>query len=184
MQIKYAVCAFAAYALIFVLSFNVPVNAAQPSLRDTYTNGVLSSKEDIGLWTSDGYNYYFTYCGEEFYAVYYGDTWKIYDSYRIVNANDIEIICSALSDAHPVPGKDYYSYRTPSDMAFEWIQHNIAYHELPEGNSWRYHAGNVDIDPQDQGKSFQEIYEDRTGRKMDILFIRDKIMEIIERYLH
>jgi hypothetical protein len=53
-------------------------------------------------------------------------------------------------------------------MAFEWQQHNIAYEQLPEGNQWRESAMNVDLDPDDQGKTFKEMYEERTGKKLDL----------------
>lgn len=60
------------------------------------------------------------------------------------------------------------SFRTPEDMADEWMQHNIAYAILPEGNEWISHVRGVDLDPYDQGKSFIEIYRDRTGKEFDL----------------
>ena len=60
------------------------------------------------------------------------------------------------------------SYRTADDMAYEWVQHNLAYEILPEGNSFRNSAKDVDLDPRDQGMSLVEIYEDRTGKKIDL----------------
>ena len=80
----------------------------------------------------------------------------------------MKIICQALIDVHPVHGKDLSSYRTADDMAYEWEQHNIAYKYLPDDSSWKGSAGNVDLDPYDQGRSFEEIYEDRTGEKFSI----------------
>lgn len=150
---------------------------------ELFTNGTLYSKEELNLYSSDGYNYSFTYHNEIFNAVYLGNSWKIYDSYRIVNAKDMQTICAALSEAHPVYGRDYASYRTPSDMAYEWIQHNIAFLELPEGSYWREHARNVDLDPEDQGRSFKEIYEDRTGTQLSIPDLTEKIIEKVKGYL-
>ena len=53
------------------------------------------------------------------------------------------------------------SYRTPEDMAFEWQQHNFVYVMLPEESEWRQNVKDVDLDPKDQGKTYQEMYEDR-----------------------
>ena len=53
-------------------------------------------------------------------------------------------------------------------MTFEWIQHNIAYDILPENNKWKENAKDVDLDPQDQNKTFKEIYESRTGEVIDL----------------
>ncbi len=133
----------------------------------------LSSPEDINLRSDDGWSYYFTYKDEDYYAEYSSDTWKIYNSYRIKSPRDILLICKALDAEHRVPSRDYESFRTPADMAFEWEQHNIAYEQLPEDNSWRANAKNVDLDPEDQGKTFKDIYEERTGNKIDL----EKIME-------
>ena len=106
----------------------------EPSLYGVFNGGILSSPDDINLRSGDGVNYLFTYNGLDFNAEYTYSSWKVYNSYRIVNSNDIEIICTALSNEHPVPDRDYISYRTPADMTFEWMQHNIAYNQLPEGN--------------------------------------------------
>ena len=76
-------------------------------------------------------------------------------------------ICQALIDIHPIHGSDMISYRTSDDMVYEWLQHNFAYSVLPDDNLWKNNAKNVDFDPQDQGKSIKEIYEDRTGKKFD-----------------
>jgi len=149
--------------------------------------GSLSSPEDINLRSDDGYSYYFTYKDEDFYAEYYDDVWTIYNSYKITNSRDITMICRALSDEHPIHGRDMESYRTPSDMAFEWEQHNIAYEQLPDDNSWKASAKNVDLDPQDQGKTFKEIYEDRTGKEItldDVFDKKDKIRQKLEELLN
>ena len=148
----------------------------QPGQSDTYQ---LKSTEDIGLTNYDGIgaNYLFTYRGEEFHTLYQNDCWTIYDSYKITNKHDMKIICQALIDVHPVHGKDFESYRTAKDMAYEWEQHNLAYKYLPEDSPWRESAANVDLDPYDQGRSYEEIYEDRTGQEFDL---KEKIEESIK----
>ena len=60
------------------------------------------------------------------------------------------------------------SYRTVDDLVYEWQQHNLAYTILPDDNSWKEHAKDVDLNPDDQGKSLEEMYEDRTGNELDI----------------
>lgn len=142
-------------------------------------SGRLTSTADIGLTNYDGMGakYYFTYKGEEFRTLYQNDCWTIYDSYKITDTHDMEIICQALIDVHPVHGKDLSSYRTAEDMAYEWEQHNLAYKYLPEDNAWRPSAANVDFDPEDQGRSFEEIYEDRTGQELDL---KEKVKESLE----
>lgn len=138
----------------------------------------LSSPEDINLKTDDDSIYAFDYDGEKFFAVFYIDTWEIHNSYRITDHDDIVTICRALSQEHPVPSKDRTSYRTPEDMAYEWEQHNLVYEQLPEDSHWKSDAKNVDLDPDDQGKTIKEIYEDRTGKKITL----DTIIEKINSY--
>lgn len=145
--------------------------------------GRLESPSDIGLRDVDGggTNYAFTYNGEEFRAMYLYDCWTIYDSYKITRRHDMKIICQALIDEHPVHGSDLESFRTAKDMAYEWRQHNLAYRYLPEDNAWRQHAANVDLDPQDQGRTIEEIYEDRTGQEIDLKEkVTEKVKESIE----
>ena len=105
----------------------------------------------------------FHYGGEEFVAYFDTYSWRVYDSYKITNHDDIVIICQALLDEHPVYGSDWESLRTADDMAYEWEQHNLAYNMLPEYSHWRDDAKDVDLDPDDQGKSVQELYESRIG---------------------
>lgn len=132
--------------------------------------GILSSVNDINFHDVDGAskNYSFTYNGSDFQAVYTTDNWKVRDSYLITNNDDITIICEALIGAHPVHGKDMVSYRTKEDMAYEWQQHNLAYTFLPEGNRWKNKAKDVDLNPEDQGLSFDEIYERQSGKKLNL----------------
>ena len=53
-------------------------------------------------------------------------------------------------------------------MAFEWLQHNVAYAFLPDDSAWKRSAKDVDLNPADQGKTFQEMYEDRSGKTLRI----------------
>jgi len=122
--------------------------------------------EKIEIQDIDGKNYTFDYKGETFSAIYTTDNWKIIDSYRIKDKNDITTICEALIDIHPIHGADMVTYRTATDMAFEWLQHNLAYEILPEGNSWRRNAKDVDLNPEDQYRTLAEMYEARTGKKL------------------
>lgn len=131
-------------------------------------NSILSSPEDIALTDTDGEGtrYSFTYGDETYYAVYTPDNWKIIDSYKITNRSDMIIICEALRDIYPIHGSDMESFRTAEDMAYEWVQHNIAYTILPPGSPWRDNARDVDINPADQGKSMIEMYQAKTGREL------------------
>lgn len=112
-------------------------------------------------------NYSFNYSGEDFSVVYTTDHWKIIDSYKITSASDMEVICQALINIHPIHGVDMVSYRTAEDMAYEWLQHNVAYEYLPDDNPWKAKCKDVDFNPEDQGKTFYEIYEERTGEEFD-----------------
>lgn len=94
--------------------------------------------------------------------VYYQpDVWSVYESYRVTDHDDLVTICQMLIDEHPIHGSDYESYRTAEDMAYEWEQHNYAYELLPADSPWRESVSNVDLDPEDQGKSLRELYKDR-----------------------
>lgn len=140
--------------------------------------GILSDAADIELTDTDGAgkDYIFYYAGDEFKARYTKDNWKVVDSYKITNEQDITIICEALADEHSIPGSDGVSVRTAEDMAYEWIQHNIAYLILPDDNRFKDNARDVDINPEDQGKSFEEMYKDRTGKELTV----DDIMNMIQ----
>ena len=92
-----------------------------------------------------GYNYYFDYNGETFYCMYETDNWRIIDSYKIHDEHDMRIICQSLINIYPIHSKDYSSYRSP------------------ENNSWRLSAKDVDFDPKDQGKTYEEFFEEKTG---------------------
>ena len=163
-----------------------PVRATEEdfSLWDEVLSNIdFDSTNDIDLRTDNGYDYTFTYHGEDFRVLYQARSWKIYDSWKIMNPFDILHICTVLSEEHPVPSRDYTSWRTPSDMAYEWVQHNLAYLELPEGNAFRNNAKNVDLDPRDQGRTFQEFYQDRTGKDVDSSELISKAIDALKERL-
>ena len=116
----------------------------------------------------NGTNYTFQYEDEVFQAIYANDSWRIIDSYKIKSENVIKMICEALIEIHPIHGKDMVSFRTVEDLTYEWLQHNLAYELLPENNSWRKNAKDVDLDPYDQGRTLEEMYEARTGKQFSI----------------
>lgn len=162
-------------AIIFVFKFQNSENKnviSEAETLDVISNsekekdknkGVLNSVKDIDLQDTDGKekNYTFEYKGDTYRAVYTTDNWKIIDSYKIRNKNDMAIICEALIEVHPIHGKDMKSYRTVEDLVYEWTQHNYAYDLLPEENNWKSHAKDVDLNPEDQGKNLQEMYKAR-----------------------
>ena len=128
------------------------------------------SAADFDLYDADGNetNYILVYHDEEFTARYTEDNWKIIDSYKITDTEDMTAICQALLDIHPVHGRDMRSVRTAEDMAFEWMRHNIAYELLPDESPWKKNAKDVDLNPADQNRTLPEMYEDRTGREFHV----------------
>ena len=106
----------------------------------------------------DEENYSFEFDGMTFYACYTPDNWHITDSYRVRQTEDMKVICQALIDLHPIHGSDMESWRTPEDMAEEWIYHDLAYELLSDGDPWKERAKDVDLDPYDQGKSLYELF--------------------------
>jgi len=146
------------------------LNDALESAASSSDGGSLSDVKDIGLTSTDGSgkNYVFYCNGEEFSAVYREDNWKIIDSYKIENSADMKIICQALIDEHPVHGRDMVSYRTAEDMVYEWEIHNLAYSFLKDDETMRAKAKDVDFDPEDQGRTLEEIYYSRTGKELSI----------------
>ena len=139
-------------------------------------------EEDITITLIDldgnGTNYSFKYHDATFYATYTPDNWHIENSYKIKNTSAIRAVCEALIKVHQIHGKDMVSYRTVDDLTYEWIQHNLAYEYLPEDNVWRKSAKHVDLNPEDQGLSFEQIYESITGEKLNDK-IKSKIKKII-----
>ncbi len=146
-------------------------DAAENKIKEQSSQtGLLSSSEDIQLTNTDGdgKNYTFIYDGETFDAVYIPDHWKVVDSYKIDSEADMMIICQALIDEHQVHGRDMVSYRTAEDMVYEWEIHNLAYVFIGDDERLKNKAKDVDFDPEDQGRNFEEIYYDRTGKELDI----------------
>lgn len=168
----------------FNLDSDIVEDAKSAAERISEETGILTSTSDINLTDTDGSgtNYTFVYDSETYKAVYRTDNWTIFDSYKINNMADMTIICQALIDTSPVHGRDMQSYREASDMAYEWMQHNVAYMALPDDSPLKSHAKDVDFDPEDQNKTFDEIYKDRTGKDLDIDDIlteeeQDKLIE-------
>ncbi|MBR3255252.1 MAG: hypothetical protein IKF97_03400 [Clostridia bacterium] len=127
---------------------------------------ILTTIEQLNIQDIDGKetNYMFTYKEQEYKAIYTTDNWHIENSYQIRNYNDMEIICEALINIHPIHGKDKVSYRTVDDLVYEWELHNIAYDLLPEDNKWKSNVKHVDLNPEDQGKDLAEMYKARIER--------------------
>lgn len=140
------------------------------SSKKSENTGLLTGTKDINLTSTDGgeKNYTFVYDGVTYSAIHTVDHWTIIDSYKINNSADMRIICQALIDVFPVHGADMKSYRTAEDMTFEWQQHNIGYIILGENSEWASHLKDVDFDPGDQGKTIDEMYEDRTGKEFNL----------------
>lgn len=126
----------------------------------------------IALYPVDdtGSNYALEY-GDKVLDVYYEpDVWSVHDSYLVTDHDDLVAICQLLINEHPIHGSDYVSYRTAVDMAYEWHQHNYAYQLLPEDSPWRESVSNVDLDPEDQGRSLRELYETRVEDRQPLLY--------------
>ena len=141
------------------------VTAERPAGTTSLPASLLTAPEDIALHeTEESGQYQFTYGSEIFSAVYTTNHWKVIDSCRITNPVDIQYICEALRQEHPIPSADYKGWRTAEDMAYEWQQHNLAHALLPENSEWRSHTQDVDLNPEDQGKSLYDLYRERTGR--------------------
>ena len=134
-------------------------------IEGVYSEGgrAILTKEELKLEDSDGQGkkYTFKYCDEVYTAIYTKDNWHINDSYKIKNKKDIIIICEALINVHPIHGADMQSWRSPEDMMYEWVQHNLAYEYLPESSEWKIRAKDVDLNPEDQGKSMREMFNVR-----------------------
>ena len=160
-------------------------DTAETTTEETAETTGGTAGEDINLRDiyGGGYQYLFTYKGEDYTAIYSYDNWCVYDSYKITSGRAMKKICQALIDEHPIHGSDYESFRTADDMVYEWKQHNIAHSILPDDNAWKTTTGNVDFDPEDQGKSVQELYEDRTGEKFDLMEHSDDIREYLKNKL-
>ena len=168
----------AMFACIYFI--NIANTKAEDSVKATNTSNTIESanyevneKETekynpviINL-NNDNTNYMFNYNNEEFFATYTLDNWHINDSYKIADIDDIEAICNALIEIHPIHGDDLVSFRTAKDMASEWTKHNLLYMILPDESNWKNSAKDVDLDPYDQNKSLSEMYKQRTGKEFD-----------------
>lgn len=154
--------------LLFLI-FNKYNNNYTPPIEDNEkVSGILDiNKFDIIDIDGNKTNYKFIYDNEEFFAIYTLDNWKIINSYKISNLEDMSIICTKLIEIHPIHGRDMNSFRTVEDMTYEWAEHNLAYLIIPNDNPWKLNAKDVDFDPYDQGKNIIQIYEDRTGKKFE-----------------
>ena len=135
--------------------------------------GLIRESAEIGLTPDEeaqgrGETYTFSYDGKPYTAVYTADHWKITDSYRITNVWDMQVIAQALCDVHTIRGADRDSVRTGEDMAFEWLQHDQAYMLLPDGAALKENAADVDFDPSDIGKTYEEIFAARSGKRRGI----------------
>lgn len=143
------------------------VEEARTSAGDASTEPeivpLLSSTEDIGLTSTDGKNYTFTYDERQYTAIYTPDHWKVRDSYDINSTEDMTIICQALISEHPIHTRDMVSYRTAEDMVYEWEVHNIAYFLFSDENEAKTHARDVDFNPEDAGLTFEEYYDKYMG---------------------
>ena len=129
----------------------------------TESLSLLKSADDIMLRDTDGQgiNFCFEYDNETFSAFWKTDKWQIIDSYKIENEDDIKIICEALRNVHQVQNAERNGFRTAEDMAYEWVQHNLAYEMLPDDSGYKDNAKDVDLNPDDQGKSLYDLFVDR-----------------------
>ena len=125
----------------------------------------------ISQFKNDKNKYKFNYKEDNEYTAEWDEdksSWKVNDSYQIENYDDILKICNALSKEHPVPlGDGTDGYRTPEDMAYEWVQHNIGYQLclslsfIEKAKSGLDNCMHVDINPGDQGKSVWQLIKER-----------------------
>ena len=129
---------------------------AGESGADNYPS-LLASTGDLNLRSDDSEHYSFEYGGTTYSAEFQGNSWRIYDSYRIMNHEDMLLICQALTAEHPIPTADGKGNRTIQDLAHEWDQHNFAFTLLPEGSEWKERARHVDLNPEDQGKELMDF---------------------------
>ena len=165
--------------LLGTIIFIIPIFLKQTTKNEDNNNSTEEAKEikeeikpitDINLRKKekDSETYLFEYRKKTYEAIYTPDNWHITNSYQIREQNDIAIICKKLIEIHPIHGKDMKTYRKVEDLVTEWIQHNMIYDLLPDNNKWKNNVKDVDLDPKDQGRSMEELYESRTGKKINI----------------
>ncbi len=141
------------------------------SVENQVPSGEELIKEDEVIMSSkNGIDYVIDSDGLEVHAKWDKDeeSWKIYNSYLINNEDDMEKICTALYNLHPVPtAKNSTEYRTIDDMVYEWQEHNKGYlysKRLPDGklkNMGVEATMHVDINPGDQGKNVYQLMWER-----------------------
>jgi len=124
---------------------------------------VNENDNDIVIHSVDGYEYTFNYHGEDFYVYKDYENWRIIDSYKIDNTNDMKDIITALINIYPIPSKDYNSYRSVEDMLQEWEIHNFAYNMLPDDSEYKNRVKDVDFNPADEGKTLEDYFKEYTG---------------------
>ena len=151
--------------LVGTIIFIIPIFLKQTTKNEDNNNSTEEAKE---IKEKDSETYLFEYRKKTYEAIYTPDNWHITNSYQIREQNDIAIICKKLIEIHPIHGKDMKTYRKVEDLVTEWIQHNMIYDLLPDNNKWKNNVKDVDLDPKDQGRSMEELYESRTGKKINI----------------
>lgn len=158
----------------------ISLSADDTEIKEESSEPISITLKDI---SGNKTKYSFEYNSTTFYATYTPDNWHIDDSYKIKDSNAIKKICEELIKIHPIHSKDMESYRTVEDLSYEWTQHNLAYEFLPEDNVWKDNAKDVDLDPEDQNLTYEEMYERRTGEKIDYNKIKDKAKSKIKNKL-
>ena len=142
------------------------ISSNDENLVEYDNNEIVATIQNIEIKQLDntGTNYTFIYNNENFYAIYSKDNWKIIDSYKIKNTEDMAIICESLIDIYPIHGSDMVSYRTIEDLVKEWVQHNLAYEILSKDSPWKESAKDVDFNPEDEGKNIIDMYKSRINK--------------------
>ena len=159
------------FIVYVILTKNQQVNKKIESINENIIQTINTENEitehisikDINLHDIDGNNknYVFTYKNIEYTATYTEDNWKIYDSYKITNSEDMEVICEALLNVHQIHSRDKQSYRTVQDLVNEWELHNVAYVVLSDESKYKELVKDVDFNPEDQEKDFEEMFKTR-----------------------
>ena len=125
--------------------------------------------------TEDMYeSYSINYGSDVLTAIYEDEEWQIIDSYKVKSCADMELICEKLNEIHTIPASESSQEKTrePKDMTFEWLQHNMIYDILPDDSEWKESTKHVNLNAADQGKTYIEIYEGRTGERFDMGLLR------------
>lgn len=134
------------------------------SKEDVADTALFKTAHDLKLSPTDGEwgeCYEFRYGEDVFSVIYTENNWKIINSYKIDNAQDMRIICQALIDIHPIPTADGTGERDTDSLVYEWQQHNLAYNMLPQNSKWIENVRDVDLNPNDESKSMLQMALDR-----------------------